>query len=807
MKHNFNIILVCILLLFPSVALKAQPGSTGKGIIFHSDFNALDGWDKDHGEVRRSTYISGELNIKVSDGKLLMGGIKSKYGIDKLMTYPINYDRDFSIEMSIAYTEPLSKDSQYGITFGTNFSHIPSNNFNIYPDNKAYMLFSTASSPITYHVDYKTTQIIKSNPNEFNIMRLEKIGNVVTTYINGLNVGSSSAVKFYGDEIGVYFKGDVALDYFTIAYIGDDATIAESVRLSKKDTTRPEDASVIANGVEENKPKIIFHSDFNAPDGWDKDQGEVQEWNRKSGDLDIRVSDGKLLMGGIETKVGINKMMSYPVDYARNFSIEMSIAATPKSLYDSNYGILFGSAPGGSPMNLFSISPNNQIYSLYSTATEKIKYHVETTTNEVVKNQPGDFNTLRLEKIGNVVTTYINGLRLGSSSTVQYYGDKIGVYFRGDVSLDYFTLTYLPAGATFSKSKRIESEDTTPPEIAISSPIVSRGLKVVQATGNLTIMGTATDASGIASVTINGIETPVDGEGNFSSSTTLKPGDNSFVVVAKDKANNSASFNFAIVRSQGVAAIKPAIVPVTIAQSAAQGKYYALVIGIQDYKDPTINDLDQPVADAASLANVLAAKYTFDKENITLLKNPGRSDMFRALENLSRRVGPEDNLLIFYAGHGYWDAARKQGYWFPSDAGRTDRSSWLTNADLKEYISSIPSKHTLLITDACFAGSIFKSRAISTSAPRAIRELYDLPSRKAMTSGTLKEVPDKSVFIEYLVKRLNQNANTYLSAEKLYSSFRDAVINNSANGQVPQYGEIREAGDEGGDFIFIKRQP
>jgi len=34
---------------------------------------------------------------------------------------------------------------------------------------------------------------------------------------------------------------------------------------------------------------------------------------------------------------------------------------------------------------------------------------------------------------------------------------------------------------------------------------------------------------------------------------------------------------------------------------------------------------------------------------------------------------------------------------------------------------------------------------------------------------------------------------------------RQAVINNSPNGQVPQFGEIRETGDEGGDFVFVKR--
>jgi hypothetical protein len=77
------------------------------------------------------------------------------------------------------------------------------------------------------------------------------------------------------------------------------------------------------------------------------------------------------------------------------------------------------------------------------------------------------------------------------------------------------------------------------------------------------------------------------------------------------------------------------------------------------------------------------------------------------------------------------------------------------------------------------------------------------PSRKAMTSGSLKEVPDKSVFLLYLNKRLKENTRPYISAEELFSSFKNAVLNNSPN--TPLYGEIKDTGDEGGDFIFVKR--
>ncbi len=65
------------------------------------------------------------------------------------------------------------------------------------------------------------------------------------------------------------------------------------------------------------------------------------------------------------------------------------------------------------------------------------------------------------------------------------------------------------------------------------------------------------------------------------------------------------------------------------------------------------------------------------------------------------------------------------------------------------------------------------------------------------------EVPDKSVFIEYLIKRLDTNKKKYLASEQLYSSMKEAVINNSPN--IPQYGTIQNVGDEGGDFIFIRR--
>ena len=120
-----------------------------------------------------------------------------------------------------------------------------------------------------------------------------------------------------------------------------------------------------------------------------------------------------------------------------------------------------------------------------------------------------------------------------------------------------------------------------------------------------------------------------------------------------------------------------------------------------------------------------------------------------------------------------------------------------------DFIRGIETSHTLLITDACFSGGIFKTRKAFSDAPPAVTELYKLPSRKAMTSGTLKEVPDKSVFVKYLIRELKQNEARYIPSSNLFRNFESAVLNNSPN--VPQYGTIQNVGDEGGDFIFVRK--
>lgn len=267
---------------------------------------------------------------------------------------------------------------------------------------------------------------------------------------------------------------------------------------------------------------------------------------------------------------------------------------------------------------------------------------------------------------------------------------------------------------------------------------------------------------------------------NFQSNSDLK--------ISEDINDNKVNIQSTIVRD-----------------SIVLGNYYALLIGVQNYTDQNM-DLEFPLKDINDFYIELTTDYTFESNNVIVLKNPTRSQVFQNFQNLRDQLGPADNLLVFYAGHGLYNDETGQGYWLPSDAGRNDQTNWISNSEIRDNIKGIKCKHTLLISDACFSGGIFKTRsAFIETDDKSLLEKYNNNSRKAITSGALESVQDKSIFIEYLLKNLNQNNVKYLPAEVLYLNLRQVVTNNSGNSQKPLYGTISGTDDKGGDFIFIRR--
>lgn len=338
--------------------------------------------------------------------------------------------------------------------------------------------------------------------------------------------------------------------------------------------------------------------------------------------------------------------------------------------------------------------------------------------------------------------------------------------------------------------------DSIPPVINLISPHVREGDSFKTDQEKFTLIGKVIDESGSLTLLINSKGILPSSNGIFKEEVSLTKGINKFNILAMDASEN-------LIEKTLIIEYIPA--NYYTEELNIQGDYYALLIAIEEYQHPKVFNLKNPVNDANALKNVLSNKYLFKPENISLLQNPTREDIINSFDELSRKLTENDNLLVFYAGHGWWDAEANIGYWLPSDADKNSKARWVRNSTVQDYLKEIKAKHMLLVTDACFSGSIFNARSFNTETSIAIKTLYGLPSRKAMTSGSLTEVPDESIFVKYFIDRLNKNEEQFMPAEQLFSSFRIAVINNSE--VLPQYGVIKNVGDEGGDFIFILRKP
>ena len=350
----------------------------------------------------------------------------------------------------------------------------------------------------------------------------------------------------------------------------------------------------------------------------------------------------------------------------------------------------------------------------------------------------------------------------------------------------------VPASPPVMQKPRVASvsKDTSPPEIR-----VQRASAVVSSSRH-TVIGRAVDRSGVGIVEVNGQEAQLDEDGNFSAMIILKPGANRVEIVAIDIYANQSAEVISIVREAGtVARVMPAV------ESTVTGEFHALLLAVDEYQDPGIDGLSRPIGAAGRIRSVLQSDYAFASENVTLLTNPDQRQIVGALDKLSRRAGEADSVLIFYAGHGDWDEQFGQGYWLPSDAEPGSKVAWVYNSTIRDYIRGMRAKNVLVVSDACFAGSVFDWGSVGGDARENTKTLFETPARLAMTSGTLIDAPDDSAFVDHLVRELEANREKYLSSEALFARLKDA----SQAGQMPEIGRIRESGDEGGDFIFLRR--
>ncbi len=234
------------------------------------------------------------------------------------------------------------------------------------------------------------------------------------------------------------------------------------------------------------------------------------------------------------------------------------------------------------------------------------------------------------------------------------------------------------------------------------------------------------------------------------------------------------------------------------------GRYHALVVGNNDYQ--VLPKLETAIADAEAVAEVLKKTYGFE---VRLLRNASRADILKALNKYCAELTEEDNLLVFYAGHGWLDRESNTGFWQPVDAEAEDDLNWIANDDLTRRLNAMNARHVMIVADSCYSGALV--RTANTELPTGterqtwLERVAAKRSRAAIVSGSLEPVADAgrdghSVFAATFLDALNDN-KAPLEGTALFKQISRPVVVNAD--QTSQYADICKAGREGGEFIFV----
>ncbi|MBI0400295.1 tetratricopeptide repeat protein [Cyclobacterium marinum] len=299
---------------------------------------------------------------------------------------------------------------------------------------------------------------------------------------------------------------------------------------------------------------------------------------------------------------------------------------------------------------------------------------------------------------------------------------------------------------------------------------------------NFTIKGFATAAYGIKQLQVNGQKVPVFPDGVWQYPIQLAEGENQILIKAMANSGDETLDTLLLhYENLQVTHSKPP-------------RRFLLSIGINEYKFENWPKLNMPVKDANDLIWTLVEKYNITDVDTLLNQKASFVNVRDRLKHLIGTTRPQDEVIIFFAGHGEYDENfDEDGKWILAN-GR------LGNASLAAVIEKMEAKHVLVLADACFSGSFYLKRG---DRSEAAEKRNQQKSRWVVASGSLETVLDQtpgkqnSPFAWHLIDYLQR-----ATGDVTLSALRDHLET-----EVPKYTDQQPIagplkGDEGGELIL-----
>ncbi len=218
-----------------------------------------------------------------------------------------------------------------------------------------------------------------------------------------------------------------------------------------------------------------------------------------------------------------------------------------------------------------------------------------------------------------------------------------------------------------------------------------------------------------------------------------------------------------------------------------KAKRWALVIGVDQYRDDQISSLKGAANDAKTLAEALTRYAGFPADQVILLatdqpdeRQPTRVNILRRLSNLVTLVPKDGLLLVSFAGHGMERSG--QAFLIPTDAQLGDDISFLEETAIsvtrmKDRIRAVGVGQVLMLLDACRNDPV--GRANTTN-----------PLTEAFVNGFNFDVRNREVtaFATLYATAVGQRAYEY--SEKRQGYFTWAVVQAMSGAAANDKGEV-----------------
>jgi uncharacterized protein len=243
--------------------------------------------------------------------------------------------------------------------------------------------------------------------------------------------------------------------------------------------------------------------------------------------------------------------------------------------------------------------------------------------------------------------------------------------------------------------------------------------------------------------------------------------------------------------------------------AGALGKFYALVIGNAQYEH--LSPVASAERDAQSMAALLRDDYGFQ---VTTLVNAKNTTILKTLYTLSQTLGENDNLVVYYAGHGKRDLRNRRGWWMPVDAGADSdaKSNWLPNQEVSDRLALIPARHILVLADASYVGDITRGapqqepqNMTAAQWAKYVEATKQRRARLALSSGADEPSGQSSRFTAALIDALKKQKGV-VPASRLHREVVNMLTNDErASSAVPTFAPLQSAFHDGVDFLFQRK--